>query len=135
MFPEDRDAFERFKAPSQPQYVLVGAIDGISLLRQDAQDLLVAAAPKKFQKMIGGKDFVSHLILDRGRVVGLWEYDPAAESIAWASFAPPDAALTEAVRRTENFVREQLGDARGFGLDSPKSRAPRIEALRKATAG
>jgi len=29
-------------------------------------------------------------------------------------------------------VRERLGDARSFSLDSPKSRVPRIEALRKA---
>jgi hypothetical protein len=32
----------------------------------------------------------------------------------------------------EEFVRSQLGDARSFSLDSPKSRAPRVEALRKA---
>ncbi len=28
------------------------------------------------------------------------------------------------------FVREELGDARSFSLDSPKSRAPRIAGLR-----
>jgi hypothetical protein len=31
---------------------------------------------------------------------------------------------------TESFVRDQLGDARSFSLDSPKSRRPRIEAIR-----
>jgi hypothetical protein len=36
------------------------------------------------------------------------------------------------VARAEQYVREGLGDARSFSLDSPKSRAPRIEALRKA---
>jgi hypothetical protein len=34
----------------------------------------------------------------------------------------------------ENYIREQLGDARSFSLDSPKSRTPRIEALRKMAA-
>ncbi|MFJ4191386.1 hypothetical protein [Kitasatospora sp. NPDC089509] len=34
--------------------------------------------------------------------------------------------------RTEAFVRDELGDARGFSLDSPKSRAPKIAALREA---
>ena len=130
--PGDRDTFERFKTPPKPHYVLAGAIDGISLLRRDAQDLLTADTPEKFRKLKGGQDFSNNLILDRGRLVGLWEYDPAAEAIAWASFAPADAALKEGVRRTEEFVRQQLGDARGFSLDSPKSRAPRIEALRKA---
>ena len=28
------------------------------------------------------------------------------------------------------FVRDQLGDARSFSLDSPESRAPRIQSLR-----
>lgn len=57
--------------------------------------------------------------------------------------AVPDAAraggndakgrdLTSAVKTTEAFVREQIGDARSFSLDSPKSRAPRIAALRRA---
>ena len=46
-----------------------------------------------------------------------------------------DRALEEAVARTEAFVREDLGDARTFSLDSPKSRIPAIAALRKAAAG
>jgi hypothetical protein len=32
----------------------------------------------------------------------------------------------------EEFVRGELGDARSFSLDSPKSRVPRIQALRAA---
>jgi len=32
-------------------------------------------------------------------------------------------------------VREDLGDARSFSLDSPKSRAPKIEALRAFVGG
>jgi hypothetical protein len=76
----------------------------------------------------------SHAVLDRGRLIGLWEYDRATESVAWVSFAKKDRALQEAVTRTENFVRHQLGDARSFSLDSPQSRAPRIQALRNAAA-
>lgn len=33
---------------------------------------------------------------------------------------------------TGKYISEQLGDALSFSLDSPKSRVPRIEALRKA---
>jgi len=50
------------------------------------------------------------------------------------SFVKKDKTLKLAVTRTEAFVRDQLGDARSFSLDSPKSRAPRITALRKAAA-
>jgi hypothetical protein len=42
-----------------------------------------------------------------------------------------DKAVAAAVARTGAYVRDQLGDARSFSLDSPKSRAPRIAALRK----
>ena len=135
MLPEDRDSFEHFKAPSKPQYVLVGAIDSISLLRRDVLDLVPTGTLEKFQKIKGVQDFPGNLIVDRGRLVGLWEYDLSAEAIAWVSFAPADASLKEAIRRTEDFIRHQLGDARGFSLDSPKSRAPRIEAIRRAAAG
>lgn len=48
------------------------------------------------------------------------------------SFVPRNKALDEAVAQTEQFIRTELGDARSFSLDSPKSRTPRIEALRKA---
>jgi hypothetical protein len=44
----------------------------------------------------------------------------------------PDAALNRAVAEMEAFVREDLGDVRSFSLDSPQSRIPKIEALRKA---
>jgi hypothetical protein len=48
------------------------------------------------------------------------------------SFGSKDKALKEAVSRTEAYIRSDLGDARSFSLDSSKSRAPRVEALRKA---
>ena len=77
----------------------------------------------------------SHAIFDRGRLVGLWEYDTTAESIAWTAFVAKNRDLEKAAERTEHYVRTQLGDARSFSLDSPKSRAQRIEALRKAAGG
>jgi hypothetical protein len=139
--PGDRAKFDAFKPPKEPRYSLLGSIDSLFLLRNDFKGLL---DPKDLQSKVrvdsGMKDLgsltdlPSHAIVDRGRLIGLWEYDPATESIAWMSFVKKDKALQEAVTRTENFVRDQLGDARSFSLDSPKSRAPRIEALRKAAA-
>jgi hypothetical protein len=71
--------------------------------------------------------------VDRGRLVGLWEYDTETESIVALRFIAKDRALDQAIERAEEYVREQLGDARSFSLDSPKSRVPRIDALRKAS--
>jgi hypothetical protein len=134
----DREKYENFQVPKKPRYSLVGSLDGIALLRRNLTLLLSAeeqgraVAVEKGQSRPLGllSDLPSHAILDRGRIVGLWEYDPARGSIAWAAFIAPDTALREAVKRMEEYVRAQLGDARSFSLDSPKSRAPRIDALR-----
>ncbi len=80
-------------------------------------------------------DLPGHAILDRGQLIGRWEFDTATGTIAWALFGgSADKALEKAIHNMEAFVRDDLGDARSFSLDSPKSRLPRIEALRKAAA-
>jgi hypothetical protein len=37
--------------------------------------------------------------------------------------------MKNAIAATEEFIRDQLGDARSFSLDSPESRSARIEVL------
>ncbi|HYL76437.1 MAG TPA: crosslink repair DNA glycosylase YcaQ family protein [Bryobacteraceae bacterium] len=137
--PGDRARFEAFKPPKDPHYVLTSSIDAIALLRRDLKGLLdpkdmdQQVFAEKDTKQLGSlADLPSHAILDRGRVVGLWEFDTATNSIAWTAFIKKNKALQDAVARTEAYVRDQLGDARSFSLDSPKSRAPRVAALRKA---
>ena len=139
LFPADRDALRAFKAPKKPVYALVASIDGVTLLRRALSELLDAKdlgknmfTDKGYQAGSALADLPSHGIFDRGRLIGLWEYDVSSESIAWMAFVQPDTALKKAVARMEEYVRTQLGDARSFSLDSPKSRTPRIEALRKA---
>ncbi|HTC88555.1 MAG TPA: crosslink repair DNA glycosylase YcaQ family protein [Bryobacteraceae bacterium] len=124
--PEDRSRFDAFKPPKDPRYSLLGGIDSLLILRSENLKSQVPAGTLA--------NLSTHVIVDRGRLVGLWEYDLPTESIAWVSFSKKDKAIQEAVTRTEDFVREQLGDARSFGLDSPTSRGPRIAALRKAAA-
>jgi hypothetical protein len=139
ILPKCRAEIEEFKIPKQPQYVLVSSLDGIVLLRRNLRDLVAREDLKRktlcenvFRELGSISDLYNHAILDRGRLVGLWDYDMETGSIAWTSFIAKDKALEEAVRNTEHFVREELGDARSFSLDSPKSRAPRIKALRDA---
>ena len=137
MFPEDLDAFNSFVEPKTSTYVLVSSLDGITHLRRNMTSLLDPAdfnkkvfIEKGYSELGKLKDLPSHGIFDRGRLVGLWEYNPEAASIAWSSFVGTNKALEQAVKQMESYVRAQLGDARSFSLDSPKSRAPRIEALR-----
>jgi hypothetical protein len=128
---EDADAFKAFKPPKEPHYALVSSLDALVLLRRSLADHCDGDDANR-PAICGLTDMPSHAIFDRGRLVGLWEYDTEKENVAWMCFTKPDKALTEAVARTEEYVRTQLGDARSFSLDSPKSRAPRIAALRKA---
>lgn len=132
----DRDAFAQYREPKDPRYALVSSLDGVTLLRRDLAGLLDPAdaarevvADKALKKLGGLGDPPSHTILDRGRIVGLWEFDPERGEIAWTAFVKKNDALKAAVARTEEFIRS-LGDARSFSLDSPKSRAPRIAKLR-----
>lgn len=124
LLPEDHEAFGKFEPPRRPQYALVSSLDNIALLRGDMKDLLDPGD--------AGKDVPGHAILDRGRLVGRWDFDPETASIAWISFVPRDKAMERAVSEMETFAREDLGDVRSFSLDNPKSRAPRIRALRAA---
>jgi hypothetical protein len=140
MLPDDHEALKKFERPSKPQYSLVSSLDGALLLRRDLLSILDerdrqghAFDEKGGSPALGSlSDLPNHAILDRGRLVGLWEFDPESGSIAWTAFVRRDAAIEEAVARTEVYVRDQLGDARSFSLDSPTSRAPRLEAIRAA---
>ena len=137
LFPEDLEALQEFRIPNEPRYALVGSIDGVLHLRRDLDLLLPEESAERawlerfgLRTQGGLVDLESHGILDRGRLIGLWEYDPAVGQIAWTSYAPRTSELEAAVGRTEAFIRDQLGDARSFSLDSPESRKPRLAALR-----
>lgn len=139
VLPQDRALYESFEALQQPQFALVSSVDGLMLLRRDLKALIAdpdreraVYAEKGGTQPAGGlTDSPCHAILDRGRFIGFWEYDPEQEQIVWMTFADPPHGLHEVIARTESFAREQLGDVRSFSLDSPKSRATRIAWLRR----
>ena len=125
--------------PSTPSTASVSSLDSLVLLRRDHRSLLDPADLDRSLHLTRGdaslaslSDLPSHALLDRGRLIGLWEYDPASESIVCFSFIQMNSHLDAAVKNTEGYVRTELGDARSFSLDSPKSRQPRLAALRQA---
>ena len=72
-------------------------------------------------------DLSAHAILDRGRLIGYWEFDPdAGESVAALFAGKKDKQLLAVIDATQAYIRDQLGDARAFSLDSPKSRKPKL---------
>ncbi len=137
--PSQRTEIEATVVPSQPYYNLVTSLDSLFLLRRD---LMPHIAPEdggrewpgeKGMQQAGSSlfDLPCNAIVDRGYIVGVWEYDPNANELVWATFRSPDSALLEEIKTTEAFIREELGDCRSFSLDSPSSRAPKIELIRR----
>ncbi len=134
---KDGDAYKSFKAPKDPHYVLTADLDSVVLLCRNMHSFIDPADLKR--PVFGEKgakplaaflDMPHHAIYDRGRLVGLWEYEVSTESIVWQSFIKPDAQMKKAVTEMEKFV-QGLGDARSFSLDSPESRQPRVDSLKK----
>src|SRR5262245_40865423 len=88
MFADDLEKFQSLKAPTKPQYALVSGIDSIALHRRDltllldpkdqTNSMLQATDAKRGGALL---DLPDHAILDRGRVIGLWEYDVESQSI------------------------------------------------------
>lgn len=134
--------YEGFRPPVRRQYRLLAGIDALVLLRRDLPTLFepgdaVLPVPGESGTTLGSlTDLPDMPIVERGRVIGLWQYDPDTERIVWWCFDEElalDRQLWSEVDRVQDFIRDELGDARSFSLDSPKSRAPRISALRAAS--
>ena len=148
--PDEMADFEAFTPPSIPHYALISSMDSLLLLRRDIASLVDDAdlerrvtAEKGLVEIGRLSDFSSNVIVDRGRVIGFWEYDTAAKEIVWSTFTPQASPpfregpgvgsgsdLAAIVQRMQTFITTDLGDARSFSLDSPASRRPRIDALR-----
>ncbi len=136
--PDAAQSFAQHVIPSKPIYKMVGSIDSYLLHRRGSQfwladeDKTITTPTEKGLVHMGSlMELSSHAILDRGRLVGIWDYDPASSDIAFYAWVPMNNALNSAIEETESYVREELGDARSFSLDSPTSRVPRVEAIRR----
>ncbi len=141
ILPEELDAFKAYARAKEPVYSLIASLDSHLNLRRDIVSLLAAEnldlcvpTSDKVVPINTLQDLYSNAILDRGRIVGLWEFDPEANEIVWVSFVGKPSDLLKAVALTESYVRDQLGDCRSFSLDSPESRKPKLAVLREMAA-
>ncbi|MFN8440282.1 MAG: crosslink repair DNA glycosylase YcaQ family protein [Caldilineaceae bacterium] len=139
LFPDDLEALHRFQPAARPHFVLTSGLDNITHLRRDVGGLLAedeqtlqAFDEKGTLITLGGLgELPNQPILDRGQLVGMWDYDPEAQKIVWATFRPQPESLQQEIARIEVYIRNELGDFRIFSLDSAESRKPRLAALRK----
>lgn len=132
MMPQDLAKLATFVVPAEEDIQLLAGSDSLVLLRRNSVDLFDELGKAAVLGMSGSAlaaDLSDHPIVDRGRIIGLWQYDPENSRIAWWTFAPASAAVKEKISRIEDWITEDLGDFRAFSLDSPKSRAKNIAAL------
>ena len=134
-FADDADALRSTKPAKEPRVALVSSLDNLFHLRRELESLADAGDLKRIPRegRTGGAlmDLPSHAIAQGGRLVGLWEYDAEKEQIVAGVFGKETPAMKKAISAMEAFVRDQLGDARQFSLDSMESRKERLAALRK----
>ena len=136
MVPEDVDRLAAFEEPDAEQIQLLAGTDSLFLLRRNAADLLAEEDQHKpaLESLALQADLPDHPILDRGRIIGLWQYEPANERIVSWLFHAPTPAVTARIAEVEAWIRDDLGDFRAFSLDSPSSRQKRIDALAASAA-
>ncbi|EMQ97226.1 DNA glycosylase AlkZ-like family protein [Paeniglutamicibacter gangotriensis] len=137
MLPGDVDELAGFEAPKAADIQLLSGSDSLVLLRRNSADLFDETGAEAVAGMSGSAlaaDLSDHPIVDRGRIIGLWQYDPDNARIAWWTFEPASDGVLVRVAQIEQWITEDLGDCRSFSLDSPKSRATtiaRLDALRQ----
>ena len=132
MLPDDVDRLSRFTAPEKEQIQLLAGTDSLVLQRRNSADLFAEA--DKGRKVLNSTlalqaDLPDHPILDRGRIIGLWQYDPGKARIAHWLFDGPTPAVARRIAEVEAWIQEDLGDFRSYSLDSPASRQERVDAL------
>jgi hypothetical protein len=137
MLPDDVERLAEFEVPAGEQIQLLAGTDSLVIQRRNSGDMF--AEEDRGRKMLGSNlaiqaDLPDHPIFDRGRIIGLWQYDPVNERIAYWLFGGPTPGVLQRIADVEAWIREDLGDFRSFSLDSPASRRERIDALDAANA-
>lgn len=80
------------------------------------------------------KHLSSRSILRGDELIGLWEYDPTARTIVWATFDPSDSAESARIDKAAAVAAAHLtgvGHARTFSLDKSSAVQMRADALRE----
>ena len=143
LFQDDKDALLAMTLPREPRISFVSRASTTSSTCAEKFSLTSivttssAESPARRRRSTSGRssDLPYHPIIDRGRVIGLWDWDGVSGKLAWRTFAKTpsvDKAVAKEGEALTEYVKRELGDARSFSLDSPESRVERIEELAKA---
>ncbi|MFM9872575.1 MAG: DNA glycosylase AlkZ-like family protein [Fimbriimonadaceae bacterium] len=130
--------FDSSKIYSTPNPQFLTCLDNLIMLTRNLA-LHIDETDRPLVAQIEGKpipkgslfDLDNHPIFDRGRLVGLWAYDQPSQELVYTAWGSDKDLIAQRAAETQTFVKEQLGDARSFSMDSTKSRQPRINLLRE----
>jgi hypothetical protein len=139
LLPGDVPAWRSFAGQSDDGVVLLPYRDPFVYMRRAPAVLCANTRVPVLDGMlkrarIGDVDnLYHHTVLSGAQVVGVWEYDPEAETVLtrlWDADAKLRRRVADAAADTTRFVREQLGDAKLSAVDPPDKRAKRIAFCR-----
>ena len=114
MMPDDVERLAVFEEPAEEQIQLLAGTDSLALLRRNAADLLAEEGPegeriaeKVLASLALQADLPDHPILDRGRIIGLWQYEPGKERIVSWLFHGATPAVTRRIAEVEAWIRRR----------------------------
>jgi hypothetical protein len=85
------------------------------------------------------KHLATRTLLVGDSLAGFWEYDPDASQVIWATFEPVTGKvrdeIVEAADELGRFLREEIGHARSFSLDTEDAMRERAEIVRSLQGG
>lgn len=132
------DSIKDFQPSSEPNPNFLTSLDNLLHLTRNLDShvnpedrLRIAPIPGEKLPSGGLTDLYTHAIFDRGRLIGQWLYDQPNQELVYTAWAGDKDLVAQRAAETQTYIQEQLGDARSFSLDSPKSRQPRINFLRE----
>ncbi|HEY2515384.1 MAG TPA: crosslink repair DNA glycosylase YcaQ family protein, partial [Polyangiaceae bacterium] len=123
LFPDDRDALLALELPRAPSIAFVSALDNLVHLRREVlahlhADDAAIRAPGPEQKgektsaaSVGALvDLEYHPIVDRGRIVGLWDWDGERGELVWRTFGTAPKGAREEAAALSVYVAAELED-------------------------
>ena len=130
--PTTSSASPRSTQPEEEQIQLLAGTDSLVLLRRNSADLF--AEEDRDKKVLDSTlalqaDLPDHPILDRGRIIGLWQYDPGQGGSRTGSSTAP------LPQRSSASPRWRPGSGTSWAISAPSawtrrpSRQDRIDAL------
>jgi hypothetical protein len=144
LFEDDRDALRAMAIPRDPCVAFVSSLDNLLHLRREVRPHLEAIdlerevpgeGSRKSEAAGSLAELPYHPIIDRGRIIGLWDWDGVKGELVWRTFvkagAMNGAPTREESARVAKYIARELGDLRSFSLDSPEKRVAGIDALRR----